>query len=402
MQNHLDCLPKSNERLNFSNKLALSGKHVTFAPNIFLEHLGFKFDHTWSVVKGKRKIKISPTTDINYFKNNFRREFAEWHDADLTLKKNWLLGKLRDLTNSLQINLDYKAKLGLLFFLYYPVELEVKIEGVDYPVYTKDLLIAWLGCSKLNLNKMRALLIALEQLDELIDFVNAYKDKNLTEEQKVEEKFLHYCKRFKLPQKTTGQFLDSVSKVLIEKLGIREAITSFTDMQKKETQEKQDWDLFTSLLESEQPEDGSFLLKLFSPNKFEKADIDQFLNQGSLEQINLKQKNWNSFISKYYKRCLVDGHHEEFLVNFPRLPRSLLNCDLAELLLQCSDKTSKFQSSLNSVAQYMFFINGDARAYASINCNNMTRIRPNRTFGYYAALVELERRAGIQTNQVEI
>ncbi len=402
MQNQLDCLPESKESLNFSNKLALSGKHVTFAPNIFLEHLGFKFDHTWSVVKGKRKIKISPTTDINYFKNNFRHEFAEWHEADLTLKKNWLLRKLRDLTNSLQINLDYKVKLGLLFFLYYPLELEVKIEGVDYPIYTKDILIAWLGCSKLNLSKMQALLIALEQLDELIDFVGKYKDRKLSEEQRLEEKFLHYCKRFKLPQQTTEQFLNGVSKVLLEKLGLREAITSFSNMQKKVMQEKQDWDLFTSLLESEYFEDGNFLLKLFSPTKLAKADIDQFLNQGSVEQINLKQKNWNSFISKYYKRSLVDGHHEEFLVNFPRLPRSLLNCDLAELLLQCSSKTSKFQSSLNSVAQYVFFINGDARSYASINCNNMTRIRPNRTFGYYIALIELERRAGIQTNQVEI
>lgn len=402
MQNQLDCLPKSNESLNFSNKQVLSGRCVIFAPSIFIEHLGFQFDHTWSVVKGKKKIKIFPTTDVNQFKSNFRSDFAEWHEIDLSRKKKCLLGKLRDLTNILQINLDDKVKLGLLFFLYVPIELEIEIEGGKYPVYTREMLIAWLGCSKITLIKLQSLLIALEQLDELIDFVSAYKNKKLAEEQKLEENFLYYCERFKLPKQTIEQFLGSISKVFIEKLGLREAIYSFSNMQKNEIKEKQDWDLFTSLLESEYIEDGNLLLKQFSPNTFAKADIDQFINQGSIEQVSLKQNNWNDFISKYYKRCLVDGHHQEFLVNFSNLPRNFLNCDLAELLLQCSSKTSKFKCSLNSIAQYVFFINRDARAQGYQQCNDATRISPNRTFGYYSTLIELERRASIQSNQAEL
>ncbi len=374
-----------------------SKQFVTFAPSIFIEHLGFKFDHSWHVICGKKKIKICPTTNVEEFKQSFHELNREWHESDLNLKRNWLFGKLRDLTGSLRIDLDHQTKIGLLFFLYSPVEMDVEIDGKEYPIYSENIILAWLNCSKPNLLKLNKLLDALRQLDELIDFIGGQKEKSLKEEEVLEKKFQNYRKRFKLPDITVEQFFDNIAEPLVSKLGFRKSILSFFKCKMTMLHEADHWDEFKRLLSVDDENIPSILARKFRPNSFEKSNIDSFIKEGDVEQKNLKQKNWDGFVGLYFKRCLGVGRYKEFITQFPKFLSRTQDVEMANLLLSIRVSDQVLRKHLNSVASYIFYINNDPKMYTQILCSMQTRVQPNRTFDYYARLITLERKSQTQS-----
>jgi len=152
------------------------------------------------------------------------------------------------------------------------------------------------------------------------------------------------------------------------------------------------WRTFKQLLAQDRRETKRELVNKFTPQEFERAKISSFIKEGSPEQQRVKQKNWDGFLAGYFKKCLGLGKISTFIREFPKFLSRTRDVSIATLLLSVRTRGLNTERYLNSVALYIFYINNDKRAQLQLPCDLNTIVNPDKSFAYYKARIELERK----------